>query len=120
MNPGKLVADPTSTGHAASDWREQVFAAFEQAGVELFCYLHDAGLDAFISRANAGNQDRAVVLTTEEKGVGICCGAWLGGKRAVLMIQSSGVGNCINTFSLVIGLDALYPNFCNNFNRSRG
>jgi sulfopyruvate decarboxylase TPP-binding subunit len=31
---------------------------------------------------------------------GICCGAWLGGKRAVLMIQSSGVGNCINTFSL--------------------
>jgi sulfopyruvate decarboxylase TPP-binding subunit len=42
-----------------------------------------------------------VVLSTEEEGVGICCGAWLGGKRAVLMIQSSGVGNCINTFSLV-------------------
>jgi sulfopyruvate decarboxylase alpha subunit len=84
-----------------SDWRDQVFDSFERASVELFCYLPDAGLDSFISRANAGNEDRAVVLTTEEEGVGICCGAWLGGKRAVLMIQSSGVGNCINTFSLV-------------------
>jgi sulfopyruvate decarboxylase alpha subunit len=101
MNSGKPIADPISTGHADDDWREQAFAAFEQAGVELFCYLPDAGLDSFISRANAGNQDRAVVLTTEEEGVGICCGAWLGGKRAVLMIQSSGVGNCVNTFSLV-------------------
>ncbi len=95
------MPDAQSDGHQAEAWREQIFAEFEQAGVELFCYLPDAGLDSFIRRVNAGNQDRAVVLTTEEEGVGICCGAWLGGKRAVLMIQSSGVGNCINTFSLV-------------------
>ncbi len=94
------MADRSSAA-GNSDWREHVFDAFERAGVEVFCYLPDAGLDSFIRRANAGNADRAIMLTTEEEGVGICCGSWLGGKRAVLMIQSSGVGNCINTFSLV-------------------
>jgi sulfopyruvate decarboxylase alpha subunit len=84
-----------------ADWRDRVFDACERAGVEIFCYLPDAGLDAFIARANQGNARRAVILSTEEEGVGICCGAWLGGKRAMLMIQSSGVGNCINTLSLV-------------------
>jgi sulfopyruvate decarboxylase alpha subunit len=95
------MSDRANAANRSADWRAQVFDAFEHAGVELYCYLPDAGLDSFIVRANSGNNDRAVVLTTEEEGVGICCGAWLGGKRAVLMIQSSGVGNCINTFSLV-------------------
>jgi sulfopyruvate decarboxylase alpha subunit len=85
----------------SADWREQVFDALEHAGIEIFCYLPDAGLDSFIRRASAGNTGRAIMLTTEEEGVGICCGAWLGGKRAALLIQSSGVGNCINAFSLV-------------------
>ena len=40
------------------------------------------------------------VLTTEEEGIGILAGAWLGGERGVLLMQSSGVGNCINTLSL--------------------
>ena len=95
------MADVSSAAGNPDDWRDQVFDAFERAGIEIFCYLPDAGLDLFTHRANAGNADRAVILSTEEEGVGICCGAWLGGKRAVLMIQSSGVGNCINTFSLV-------------------
>ncbi|MCW2836353.1 MAG: putative sulfopyruvate decarboxylase alpha subunit, partial [Marmoricola sp.] len=42
-----------------------------------------------------------VVLTSEEEGVGLVCGAWLGGQRAVLLMQSSGVGNCVNMFSLL-------------------
>ena len=95
------MADVSSAAGNPDDWRDQIFDAFERAGIEIFCYLPDAGLDSFIRRANAGNAQRAVILSTEEEGVGICCGAWLGGKRAVLMIQSSGVGNCINTFSLV-------------------
>jgi sulfopyruvate decarboxylase TPP-binding subunit len=41
-----------------------------------------------------------VVLTTEEEGVALAAGAWLGGERATLLMQSSGLGNCINMFSL--------------------
>jgi sulfopyruvate decarboxylase TPP-binding subunit len=42
-----------------------------------------------------------VSLTTEEEGVAMLAGAWLGGDRGVLLLQSSGVGNCINMFSLL-------------------
>ena len=45
---------------------------------------------------------RAVVLTTEEEGIALAAGAWLGGQRAVLLMQSSGVGNCINMLSLPV------------------
>jgi sulfopyruvate decarboxylase alpha subunit len=63
-------------------------------------YVPDAGharlIELFL-------QDPAVVanvLTTEEEGVAIAAGAWLGGQRSVLLMQSSGVGNCINMLSL--------------------
>src|ERR1700742_4801744 len=81
-------------------WYRDGYEVLKQARAELFCYVPDAGIDPFIRMAHADNQVRPVVLTTEEEGVGICCGAWLGGKKPVLMIQSSGVGNCINAFSL--------------------
>ncbi len=42
-----------------------------------------------------------VTLTTEEEGVALLAGAWLGGDRGVLLMQSSGVGNCINMLSLI-------------------
>jgi sulfopyruvate decarboxylase TPP-binding subunit len=42
----------------------------------------------------------AVSLTTEEEGVAMLAGAWLGGDRGVLLLQSSGVGNCINMLAL--------------------
>ncbi len=35
-------------------------------------------------------------LTREEEGVGICAGAALAGKRPVMFVQSSGIGNMIN------------------------
>jgi sulfopyruvate decarboxylase TPP-binding subunit len=39
---------------------------------------------------------RLVTLSTEEEGMGIVTGLWMGGKRAMIAMQSSGVGNCIN------------------------
>jgi sulfopyruvate decarboxylase alpha subunit len=82
-------------------WRNEVFDALVRAGIDTFCYLPDAGIGSFIERVIAMTPDKAVMLTTEEEGVGICAGQWLGGKRAMMMIQSSGVGNCINAFSLI-------------------
>ena len=41
------------------------------------------------------------MLTTEEEGAGLVAGAALGGQRAALLMQSSGVGNCVNMFSLL-------------------
>ena len=45
----------------------------------------------------------SLCLTTEEEGVALLAGADLGGGRGVLLMQSSGVGNCVNLLSLTKG-----------------
>ena len=81
-------------------WQDGVYAALKSAGVRQIGYVPDAGHARLIERAHADNDMSAVVLTTEEEGIALAAGAWLGGQRAVLLMQSSGVGNCINMLSL--------------------
>ena len=52
---------------------------------------------------------RVIPLTTEEEGIALLCGAWLGGAKGVLLMQSSGVGNCVNMLSLPATLRAPAP-----------
>ena len=62
--------------------------------------MPDAGHSELIQRVLGSSSMRAVPLTTEEEGVALLAGAWAGGQRGVLLMQSSGVGNCINMLSL--------------------
>jgi sulfopyruvate decarboxylase alpha subunit len=82
-------------------WQKEVFDALRDADVRQIAFVPDAGHSYVIREAIASPDIQDVVLTTEEEGVGVVCGAWLGGQRAVLLMQSSGVGNCVNTFSLL-------------------
>lgn len=93
----------TSTDNNA--WASDLFNLFVDAGVTLFPYVPDAGNARFIELAEAHNEARPVLLTSEEEGVAVCAGADLVGKRGVLCMQSSGVGNCPNFLSLVKGGD---------------
>lgn len=81
-------------------WQEDVYRVLKEAGVKHVAYVPDAGHSAAIRLAEADNEVRSVVLTTEEEGIGYLAGAWLGGERGALLMQSSGVGNCINTLAL--------------------
>ena len=82
-------------------WQEEIFSILKEGGVRQVAYVPDAGHSHVIRRVHADPEMRGVVLTTEEEGVATVCGAWLGGQRSVLLMQSSGVGNCINMLSLV-------------------
>ncbi|MBN9561081.1 MAG: phosphonopyruvate decarboxylase [Alphaproteobacteria bacterium] len=84
------------------EWQAAVFAELKRAGIRQVGYVPDAGHAELIEAAHADNDMRAVVLTTEEEGIALAAGAWLGGQRSVLLMQSSGVGNCINMLSLPI------------------
>ena len=86
----------------SDDWRAGVYAALKEAGVSQIGYVPDAGHAALIEAAHADPAMQAVVLTTEEEGIALAAGAWLGGARAALLMQSSGVGNCINMLSLPV------------------
>ena len=59
------------------------------------------GIRKLIKRVLGSDTMRGVTLTTEEEGVAMIAGAWAGGQRSALLMQSSGVGNCINMFSLM-------------------
>jgi sulfopyruvate decarboxylase alpha subunit len=81
-------------------WPDAIFAQFQRVGVRQVGYVPDAGHSRLITLCKDDPNITDVVLTTEEEGVGLVAGAALGGKRAALLMQSSGVGNCINMFSL--------------------
>ncbi|ADI03880.1 sulfopyruvate decarboxylase alpha subunit [Streptomyces bingchenggensis BCW-1] len=90
----------TQTHAPAPAWQEAVFTALKKRGVQQIAYVPDSGHSHVIREAQRDPAIHDVVLTTEEEGVAVVSGAWLGGQRAVLLMQSSGVGNCVNMFSL--------------------
>src|SRR5471030_1764220 len=85
---------------APANWPDRLFATLQRADIRQVGYVPDAGHARLIDRCRADPDIRDVVLTTEEEGVALAAGAWLGGERAALLMQSSGLGNCINMLSL--------------------
>ena len=83
-----------------ADWRDEIFAALKRAEIRQVGYVPDAGHARLIELCRSDPEIRAVPLTSEEEGVALAAGAWLGGERAALLMQSSGVGNCVNMLSL--------------------
>jgi len=92
------VSDPESTD--ACDWRDEIFSALKAAEIRQVGYVPDAGHVRLIELCRSDAAIRAVPLTTEEEGVALLAGAWLGGQRGALLMQSSGVGNCINMLAM--------------------
>ena len=84
-------------------WQDQIFDLLLQHEVTQIAYVPDAGHKILIDRSLADARVYSVALTTEEEGVALLAGADLGGARGVLLMQSSGVGNCINMLSLIKG-----------------
>jgi len=82
------------------DWRDEVFAALKAAHIRQVGYVPDAGHARLIELVHADPEIHAIPLTSEQEGVAVAAGAWLGGARAALLMQSSGVGNCVNMLSL--------------------
>ena len=84
-----------------SIWQDQLYDSLRRQGITLFSYVPDAGHAIIINRSLNDPNVTSVPLTTEEEGVALLAGAHLGDQRGVLLMQSSGVGNCINMLSLI-------------------
>ena len=97
-----MSATSSTASVPAEDWPEALYHTLKAAGVGLMAYVPDAGHASLIKRFSGDNAVVTNVLSTEEEGVAIASGAWLGGMRSVLLMQSSGVGNCINMLSLPV------------------
>jgi len=84
----------------AVDWPDDIYDLFKRHGIRQVALVPDAGHSRLIRRCIADNTMEVTTLTTEEEGIALLSGAWLGGDKGVLLMQSSGVGNCINMLSL--------------------
>ncbi len=84
---------------AAVDWPLAVHQALSRLGFGVVGFVPDAGHKRLIELCQADARMRTVVLSTEEEGVGLAAGAWLGGAKTVLLMQSSGVGNIVNALA---------------------
>jgi sulfopyruvate decarboxylase alpha subunit len=82
-------------------WSNGLYELIKQQGIAQVSVVPDAGHAALIRLCAADPQLRLVRLTTEEEGIALAVGAWLGGHKSVLLMQSSGVGNCINMLSML-------------------
>ncbi|WP_156164622.1 thiamine pyrophosphate-binding protein [Bradyrhizobium sp. LTSP885] len=85
----------------STDWPVAIYRTLKDFRVAQVSYVPDAGHSTLIKLSHADADIKTTVLTTEEEGVALSAGAWLGGDRAVLLMQSSGVGNCVNMLSLM-------------------
>jgi len=100
LDHARGVGDRASEPAAAANWPDRIFEKLREAEVRQVVYVPDAGHARLIELCHGSRDIKTTVLTTEEEGIGMLAGAWLGGERGVLLMQSSGVGNCINTLAL--------------------
>ena len=82
------------------DWSADVFVEMRAREIATVCTIPDGGLTRLLQTCEADPATRVVTLTTEEEGIGVTTGLWLGGQRAMIAMQSSGVGNCMNALGM--------------------
>ncbi|MGE3271900.1 MAG: decarboxylase [Chloroflexota bacterium] len=80
----------------SAPWWAIVHERLRANKVQLVVHVPDAALVGLIGACEADPDIEVLQLTREEEGVGILSGAYLGRKRGVLLMQSSGLGNCVN------------------------
>jgi len=82
-------------------WGAEAHRALKAIDVRQAAYVPDSGLNELVQLCEADAGMRDILLSHEQEGAAILAGAWLGGERACLLVQSSGVGNCIASLSLI-------------------
>ena len=94
-----VPGEPRLNTAATPAWPARIHAQFRAQQVRQVGYVPDAGHRQLIELCRADDDMHAVPLTTEEEGMGLLAGAWLGGQRGAVLMQSSGVGNCVNAIA---------------------
>jgi sulfopyruvate decarboxylase alpha subunit len=83
------------------NWPYNIYEVLKDNKIKQIAFVPDAGHKDLIDYCENDKNMNMVSLTSEEEGVGLLAGAWLGGEKGVLLMQSSGVGNCINTIASI-------------------
>ena len=78
------------------DSSEAIFDALKDKGIDFIVSVPCVNLSKLLNMIDEDDDIIHVPVTREEEGIGICAGAYLGGKRPAILMQNSGLGNSIN------------------------
>ena len=82
-----------------------VYRGLKRAGIDFAASVPCINLQQLLHQIEGDHEIIHVPVTREEEGVGLCAGAWMGGRKPALIMQNSGLGNSINALA---SLDFLY------------
>jgi sulfopyruvate decarboxylase alpha subunit len=85
-----------------AEWSADGFKEMKARDLKTVATIPDGGLTSLLKMIAADKDMRLVTLSTEEEGIGVVTGQWLGGNRSMIAMQSSGVGNCINALGIPV------------------
>ena len=77
-------------------WADTVFECLKANGIRTVVHVPDTVLTGLIRTLEADGSFDVLSPTREEEGVGLVCGAYLGGSQGALLMQNSGIGNAAN------------------------
>ena len=87
----------------AEGWAHGVCAGVHASGIRDVVYVPDNPLSQVLRTFEQAFTDvRLLLATREEEAFGIAAGLYLGGRRAAVMLQSSGVGNSLNALTSLV------------------
>ena len=78
------------------DSSEAIFDAIKDVGIDFVVSVPCVNLSKILNMIDEDDGIIHVPVTCEEEGIGICAGAYLGGKKPAILMQNSGLGNSIN------------------------
>jgi sulfopyruvate decarboxylase alpha subunit len=85
---------------APGNWSQAVYQALKNQGISVVGFVPDGGMKKVIELCMADTSMRTVALTNESEGPCLMAGAWLGGAKGCLIMQSTGIGNLINNATM--------------------
>jgi sulfopyruvate decarboxylase alpha subunit len=87
---------------AARPWYEIVQQTLKRNGVTLVPYVPDKVFTPLIANLYADSDFTAFATAREEEALGILAGAWMGGRRGAVLMQTSGFGTVPNALASLI------------------
>ena len=78
------------------DSSEAIYNGLKDNGIDFVVSVPCVNLTKILNMLDEDDDITHIPVTREEEGVGICAGAYLGGKKPAILMQNSGLGNSIN------------------------
>ena len=86
------------------DSSEAIYNSLKDCGIDFVVSVPCVNLSKLLNMIDDDEEITHIPVTREEEGIGICAGAYLGGKSPAILMQNSGLGNSINALKSLMEL----------------